>query len=244
MLKVTTIIAHKDYLDYLPNAVNSALNQTYKNKVCVIDDGSKCGIDDVIDKIFDTTPEFVKSLPGNIGTFVESERIQLFKMNETFGPSAARNIGIKYNLDKTDAFMILDADDEMFCDKIEKCVSVMSQNIDSIGSVYADYIISKKDYKVYEYKKPYNKKSLKKECIIHSGSLINSNVFKKIGFYDETLRVCEDYDLWLRMCESFISCHIAEPLTLVLDHSENSTNSVKKEVWQQSWLKLKNKYKL
>jgi glycosyltransferase involved in cell wall biosynthesis len=244
MLKVTTIIAHKNYLNYLPAAVESALNQTYNNKICIIDDGSDCGIDDIIERIFDETPEFVKSLPGNIGTFVESPRIQLFKMNESFGPSAARNIGIKYNLDTTDAFMILDADDQMFSNKIERFVSVMMENLNSIGVVYADYIIDKGNYKINEYKKPYSKNLLRKECIIHSGSLVNSKVFKKVGFYDETLRVCEDYDLWLRMCEHFISCHIAEPLTLVLDHSGNSTNTVKQEIWQESWLKLKNKYKL
>jgi glycosyltransferase involved in cell wall biosynthesis len=245
MRKVTTVIAHKDYLDYLPKAVKSSRNQTYPNTLCVIDDGSTCDTQEIIDIVFeDEKPEKVFSMPHNSGTGLLNHNTQLFLMKDNCGPSAARNIGIQFNLEKTDAFMILDSDDQMFLNKIEKFVNNMEEAWESVGVVYADYLIDKGDYIINEFKRPYKKSLLRKECIIHSGSLVNSNVFKKIGLYDESLRVCEDYDLWLRMSEYFIARHIPEPLTLVLDHNQNSTNTVKQEIWQETWLKLKNRYKL
>ena len=243
MRRITTLIAHKDYLDYLESAVNSAINQTHPNNICVVDDGSDVDIQELIKRVFiSEKPEYVVSMPNNSGTLVYAPNTQLIAMKENGGPSRARNLGIELCLQTTDAFMILDADDKMFLDKIEKCVAKMEESWNSIGVVYADYIIDKGDYTVYEYKKPYDKSLLLKECIIHSGSLINSNVFRQVGVYDESFRVCEDYDLWLRMAEKFIAVHIPEALTKVLEHSNNSTNSVNMNIWQESWLRLHKKY--
>ena len=30
--------------------------------------------------------------------------------------------------------------------------------------------------------------------------MIKKEVFKDYGFFDEELQVCEDYDMWLRLC--------------------------------------------
>ena len=48
------------------------------------------------------------------------------------------------------------------------------------------------------------------ECLSHciiapSSVVIHKSLFEKVGVFDETLEVCEDYDLWLRMaCENEI----------------------------------------
>lgn len=242
MRKVTTIIAHKDYVEYLSKAVQSAEKQTYKNKICVIDDGSECEKDDIINAVFGNQTAKYEPLPNNIGTLVSNTDKQLFLMNKNAGPSAARNIGIRHNMEWSDAFQILDADDQMFPEKIETFVKTMEKDWNNVGVVYGDYIIDKGDYRIMEFKKPFDKNQLRKECIIHSGSLINKNVFLTVGLYDESFRVCEDYDLWLRACEKFIALHVPRPLTLVLDHENNSTNTVNNKVWQESWARLKKKY--
>ncbi len=43
-----------------------------------------------------------------------------------------------------------------------------------------------------------------KECLSHciiapSATVIHKNLLDKVGFFDENLEVCEDYDLWLRI---------------------------------------------
>ena len=37
-------------------------------------------------------------------------------------------------------------------------------------------------------------------CISPSTSLIHKSVFDDVGFFDENLKACEDYDFWLRYC--------------------------------------------
>ena len=242
MERVVTIVAHKDYLDYLPSAVKSSKEQSYKNILCVIDDGSTCDQQDIINSVFiDGIPEYVLSLPNKSGTLLSNNNTQLFLMKDNRGPSCARNLGISYNLNTTDYFMILDADDVMLPNKIETMINVAKKD-QNIGVVYADYVIQKKDYSVIEFKKPYDKELLKKECIIHSGSLVSKSVFDSIGLYDESLRVCEDYDLWLRMSNKFLAIHIPEVLTVVRDHENNSTNTVNKSIWEESWRRINEKY--
>ena len=37
-------------------------------------------------------------------------------------------------------------------------------------------------------------------CISPSSVLIRRDLFEEIGYFDENLPACEDYDLWLRIC--------------------------------------------
>ena len=51
-------------------------------------------------------------------------------------------------------------------------------------------------------------------CIISPSSvIINKEVFDKIGFFNEKLPACEDYDLWLRICSKYPVSFINEALT-------------------------------
>src|SRR5690606_6661023 len=95
-------------------------------------------------------------------------------LNKNYGPSFARNVGIRYMWEETDAFMICDADDIMYPEKIEKMVERMFNN-SMIGVVYADYHIFDVDKNVttLELKHPYSKQELDQMCIVHSQSLIN-----------------------------------------------------------------------
>ena len=47
-----------------------------------------------------------------------------------------------------------------------------------------------------------------KECLSHciiapSATLIHKSLLEKVGVFDESLEVCEDYDLWLRVAIEF-----------------------------------------
>lgn len=235
--RVCVICAHKDYLNYLSFAVESFEDQTYKNcHLCVIDDGSSGNITDVSPTIFkEGEIEFV----GSIGdyTVLGGPKKTLIYLGKNVGPSKARNIGIEYMLDKSDLFLILDADDQMLSNKVEVLVKEIEKDINNIGVVYADYFIIDEETQVIkqEFKKPYDKAILDYECIVHSGSLINKLAIEKCGLYDETLRTCEDYNLWRRISKKFIIKHVPEFLTIVLNHKNNSTFSVPAEIWQENF---------
>ena len=94
---VSIIIPCYNQALYLKEAIDSVLNQTYKNiEVIVVDDGSK-----------DDTSKICAEYKNNI-CYVRAERV---------GLSAARNIGVQFS--KGDFIVFLDADDFLYEGAIE-----------------------------------------------------------------------------------------------------------------------------
>ena len=238
---VVTLIANYNYGKYLIDAIDSALNQTVENFIVFVDDFS---VDNSVSLAANKLKtKFDKTITLKDMTFGlhRGENSMVIQLGKNCGPSRARNIGISASLKFADFYQILDADDIMYPNKIETLIKEMHDNI---GVTYGDYDIINEDHIITrEYKQPFSMQSLMKECIVHSGSLIRANTLKQVvnqyGFYNETMRVAEDYDLWLRIAKHGWSIrHIAEPLTLVRTHSENSTNSVPKHIWEDCWHKI------
>ena len=252
--RVTILIANYNDEEYLEKAIESAVNQDYPGslQICIVDDGSTDGSWDVITPYvnnpakdihsrFDVT--FSRTSAGKFG----NTKVVAIK-NENSGPSQARNVGIEYTLNDTDIYAILDSDDEMYENKVSECVKVFESGGEAIGVVYGDYdtfhVSTKKI--IREYKEPYHRRRLVQECIVHSGSLISAKALKSVleaetGYYDKTMRTCEDYDLWMRISEKFIIAHVPKSLTLVRVTGDNSSFIVNQEVWQKNWIKVMEK---
>ncbi len=249
MDKVKTIICHHNYQDFLFNSIISAINQTYRknefhNSVCVIDDKSnnQDSVKDICDKSFGHITNTVINTDYTVFNYQDGN--QCILMNKNKGPSAARNIGISENINDNDYFTILDADDRMINYKIDEMLSIFKEFGSNIGVVYGDYIIvDEKGNKRIEYKKRFDIKLLQQECIVHSGAMISKQALLDVrtskGFYNEDFRVCEDFQLWLRISSKYMIYHIPEVLSIVNDHINNSSNSVSKEVWVQHWQKIR-----
>ena len=47
-----------------------------------------------------------------------------------------------------------------------------------------------------------------------SSVIIKKEIFKDLGFFNEKLPVCEDYDLWLRILAKFPILYLDEKLTV------------------------------
>lgn len=100
---VSIIINNYNYADYLQEAINSALNQTYPYKeIIVVDDGST-----------DHSRQIIESYKERI--------IPIFKKNG--GQASAMNEGIR--VAKGEMIAFLDADDLWFPNKIERTVSTV-----------------------------------------------------------------------------------------------------------------------
>ena len=248
MQKVATLITHKDYNDFLPEAIDSCLNQTYKNDIFLVDDGSVIKPYDFLNKVFGEPKNQKDSVYYyNVGEF----NLIYIELDKNYGPSTARNVALDIIVDNYDACMILDADDRMVKNKIEKMVNILNKDIEQIGVVYADYyeLDIEQLTLLPEFKYPYDRDELFKRCIVHSGSLINTKAlawrFSEKGyFYNDALRTCEDYDLWLDISREFMIIHIPEFLTVVKNHRNNSTNSVQVETWNENlqWVLQNAKY--
>jgi len=232
LLKVTFIIAHHNYQQFLGGAIQSALNQTYENThVCVIDDCSN-NVNDVNDIVSSfEKPNCITQLNDNLIVKRSNLITTLYITDRAHKQAYARNRGMEYCWEDTDIFAILDADDENYPNKIEQCIKPFLLYPTEIGAVYADTRIYNIDTDTYvdEYREPYDMYKLLQECIVHSGSLISKYALNEVlenGLvFDEELPPCEDYDLWIRISEKFLIEHIPQILSFVRVHTQNSTNT-------------------
>ena len=233
--RVITIIPHYNYHHYLFQAIDSCINQTYNNHfTCVIDDFSK-DPNKVLEIVFEQqglVPDLVKSYPDY--TYVWHDKVSLLLLNENGGAVRARNFGIKHHFEDTDAFIFLDAHDYVELNKVEKYVKEMQEDWDNIGLIYGDYFLEKEDgSKYHKYTEPYSLKSIYEKCIIPCNGLVNKKVFESVGLFDESFRASGDFNLWQRMSihKPYFQCvHIPTPYSTVRNHTQNSTNTVLKEV--------------
>ena len=251
--KVNVLIANHNYAEWVCGALQSACNQTYPNLAITIVDAAST--DDSWDKIvkflFKDVQYTIKPLSNgfsfsgtkNCNDLADSVEITAIKLSECNGPSLARNIGIFETHEFSDMYAILDADDEYYPNKVAVCVEKMLQS-PSIGVVYTDYdtVNTVSGVRAREYKEPYSKERLLQECIVHSGALIRKEALLKtqdeFGFYDEQMRVAEDYELWVRISEHYLCWHVPESHSLVRIQPKNSTVTVSKDTWNQCWARI------
>ena len=244
MESVYVIIANHNYSKYVGKAIKSALNQLHPVKVCVIDDGSTDNSVEVIGTALkiDTTND-VNERNGHV----------FIKQSPCVGASDARNIAMNAVWDRADYFLILDADDEAYPEKVQRMMTAFKNP--GVGVVYADYHIHNTETgnTIPEYKKPFDAMLLERECIVHSQALISKIALEQVledgRVYDPRLHgpradsegnkqhsgaVSEDYDLWLRLAEKFMIWHMPEFLSLVRVTGENQSapENITPEIFQ------------
>ena len=118
---VSIIIPFFNRIESTKKAIYSALNQTYKNKeIILINDGSSADIVDI--------EEIVN----------KNKEIYLYTNYKNYGPSYARNVGIKKANGRFIAF--LDSDDEWFHFKLSYQIKYMlEKNLRFTYTSYARY---------------------------------------------------------------------------------------------------------
>ena len=224
---VTVVIPCHNHADMVFDAIESVLQQDYRPlKIIVVDDGSTDGLEEKIRKPIYKNKEFIEIF------YIRNETAQ--------GPSAARNRAIEEMWDKTDLFMMLDADDLYLEGKISKSVQKYKENTLHTGIVYTDAIIKNINTgtSVHEFRQAFSREALERECIISNTPLITKEALSSSGGYDEEMRTCEDWDLWLRITESFVAIHIPEPLHVYHVTGNNSCDVVSQEIWNENWKKI------
>ena len=180
-MEISVVIPTYNRYEVLKRALISVYAQRHQPKeVIVIDDGS-----------IDETSKIINQFPD----------IKYFYQNNS-GVSSARNLGIKKA--KFEWIAFLDSDDEWYEDKLQEHLE-FHLNYPEFQMSYTDEKWMREGREI-KLPKKYHKFGgyIFKECLSHciiapSATLMHKGLLEKVGLFDESLEVCEDYDLWLRV---------------------------------------------
>jgi glycosyltransferase involved in cell wall biosynthesis len=201
--KISVIIPTYNRSEFILKAINSVKNQTFKvDEIIVVNDGSSDETIQILENIKDINVISTKNL----------------------GVSNARNIGIKNA--KNNWITFLDSDDIWKEDKLEKQINFHKTNPDILFSYTNEtWIYNNKEVNKGKSNKKYGgnifDKIIKKCFIGASTTMINKKVFEDVGIFDTNLKVCEDYDLWLRIGKKYFIGYLEEELIFKIAGHEN-----------------------
>ena len=184
--KISVVIPTLNRINTLQRALDSVINQTYKPaEIIVVDNGSSDG-----------TLKFLREQYPKITILTENK----------IGVSSARNKGIKNSINQWIA--LLDSDDAWHTRKLEIQTSMLDSALKEYNLIHTDEVWFRNNKHINQMKKHKKQggyifeRCLSLCCISPSSVLFKKNILDKVGLFDESLPVCEDYDMWLKICSS------------------------------------------
>jgi glycosyltransferase involved in cell wall biosynthesis len=211
--KVSIVIPVYNGANFMVQAIESALLQTYSNiEILVINDGSKDNGE---------TERIARSYEDKIKYYHK----------ENGGVASALNCGIK-NM-TGEYFSWLSHDDMYAPEKIQEQIAALSE-YDPTAIAYSDYIAISNVGEVVKQYKLSEKSRISMRCFLaldvdtglHGCSLLIPRLlFEKYGFFDETLKCTQDYDLWFRFAREAQFVHVNNMLVFSRQHAEQDSKT-------------------
>ncbi len=183
--KLSVIIPTKNRCEHLKRAVNSILDQTWKNiEIIIIDDAST-----------DNTVLYLNELIHN------NNNVKFISNDKAIGGSKSRNLGI--NIATGYYIGFLDDDDTWHPQKAYKQISLLKSNI-KYSATTCNFKIIYHNFPINRIKKLSQSKNpqdiLKTNylggasmCLTYKHFLLQANGF------DESLLSCQDWDIWVKL---------------------------------------------
>lgn len=203
---VSVIIPTCNRSNLVERAIRSILAQTYADfELIIVDDASAD----------DTRNAVVR---------FDDIRIQYIRHDRNRGGPAARNTGIRRARGKYIA--LLDDDDEWHTTKLEKQVNAFKEAANGVGFIYSGFEVRDENGEVVRTTLPALRGNLHMNLLRRNmigGSsvpLIKRECFDKVGFFDESLTSCQDWDMWLRISSSYEFDFVPEILARVYFHGD------------------------
>jgi len=207
-MKCSIIIPNYNQGHFLWRSVNSAIKQTLdpsEYEIIIVDDGSK---------------DNSLLIAQDIIAKNKSHNIKLIK-KKNGGTASARNAGIVNSVGEYIGF--LDADDEYAPEKSEISIKYLNFGPE-VGLVYSDYFEVHGSKLFYSAKRDFNPEILKRDCIVSTNSFIKRCILSNVGYFNESIKIIEDYDYWMRISAANYMClRIPMPLFTYYVHGQNKT---------------------
>ena len=196
-MKISVVIPTFNRISLIARAIDSVLKQSLNPyEIIIVDDGSDDGTSEMIQNKY--------------------KSIKLIQQQNN-GVSAARNNGIKHA--KGDWIALLDSDDEWTEKKLENQVDRLIKTPE-YDFCHTNEIWIRNGVRVNQRKKHEKyggyifDKCLDICRISPSSVLFRKNILDHVGWFDDQLPVCEDYDLWLRITAEYRILFIDDPLII------------------------------
>jgi hypothetical protein len=204
--KVSIVIPVYNGSNYLREAIDSALAQTYKNiEVIVVNDGSTDG---------GKTEGVARSYGDQICYFSKGNG----------GVASALNLGIRKM--KGEYFSWLSHDDVYYSEKIESQIEHIKKTGKNV-ILYSDYEFIDHHAKIIKRKLiPRIETNRFRLALIVSDpvngctALIHKDCFNQVGLFNEDLLTTQDYDMWFRLAQYYEFAHIPRVLLKSRLHPE------------------------
>ncbi|MDR0305667.1 MAG: glycosyltransferase family 2 protein [Chitinispirillales bacterium] len=209
MPSVSVVIPTFNRCRLLRRAVESVLNQTERDfELIVVDDGSTDGTAGYLDKL---------------------TQARILRFDKNYGVSKARNAGVAVSKGEWVAF--LDSDDMWHPDKLRLQLKWCAQN-PQYNIAQTNEIWIRNGVRVNP---PDNcrktcgdifNQSVQRCMITPSSVIMKRALFDLSGGFDEQMRACEDYDMWLRItCRFQVGLEPQNLLTRYGGHDDQLSSS-------------------
>ena len=228
-MTVSVIIPVYQAERFVENAVQSACEQKEVSEVILIEDYST-------DNSLKLCEELTKKYSSMVKLFQHKDGLN-------HGAGASRNLGIKKSKGKFIAF--LDADDFYLTGRFRRDIEILQTNPDIDGiynalgvHFYDDEERERIKYNLTTMKHPVSPEKLFDEMnpvgvsgYFHCDTLtVRKEVFEKVGFFDESLEMTQDTQMWFRMAStvSLVDGDIYHPVAMRGVHNRNRVKDKRK----------------
>jgi glycosyltransferase involved in cell wall biosynthesis len=193
-------------------ALRSALAQRdVLVEVLIVDDGST-----------DLTERWVTS--------ISDPRVRYFRLAESEGVSAARNVGIAEARARWIAF--LDDDDLWAPTKLVRQIRVMAAN--RRGWSYAGEVMVDADLNILAGGPPPPPdeviRGLERHNAVPAGAsnvVVDAEILSTVGPFDPELTINEDWDMWIRLSRTGPPAWVCSPLVAISYHGHNASRDMR-----------------
>ncbi len=204
---VTVYITNYNYGQYIQEAIDSVLNQTYNNlEIIIIDDGS------------------TDDSKNTIENYSRNDNIKIiYQQNK--GLNVTNNVAIRASDGKY--IMRLDADDFLDPSAVEKMVSELESNSE-LGLIFPDYYYVNEIGEIIGQEKRHdfdNEVTLFDQPAHGACTLIRKDNLVAVGGYNESYNCQDGYELWVKFISHYKVTNYSEPLFYYRQHGKNLTKS-------------------
>jgi glycosyltransferase involved in cell wall biosynthesis len=228
---VSIVLSTRNRAEYITKALQSVLNQSYKNiEVIVVNDGST-----------DKTSEIISAFAQ------KDNRIIILTNKVNLGFVKSLNKGIAFSHGK---YIARIDDDDFWSDskKLEEQVRFFESNPNYVLTGGGTICIDERGREISRYQLPEKDEDIRKRilfdnCFVHSTVVFEKKAFEKSGGYDKNFIGMEDWDLWMRMGKIGKFYNFPKYFTYYLKQSRNNLSNLNIRNNLRNQIRMRKKYK-